>query len=356
MYVQREPPSNPPAYARFIPSSATRRDLRPAVILVASFSCIYGIIAGAAILRRRNNYDGHLPGSLETIYVVLSVLYFACSAVELFGVLAAWRAQIKLVRTYFYGSVVVGFVVTAAEVLRLVVHFTQKSSILKACQDSYSSDVSSGNVSQSDVTQYCNDSWRNAGYLDVALLVFSLFVSFFFASLAASYLHQLKNPALLRTQAPSAAYAPPYGVALEPYPSQLPPYGQSPYAPPAPHYPPPHSGSGEGVAAPGYDNPNDYKAGSDNKDDPRDGGAFGSTFHPNPFEDEVEHQNGNQTTTTTTTTTTTLLIRRPGETVEEFEQRQHEHDLERDRRAGSRGDGFGESTETVTLEGGGARI
>jgi len=45
-------------------------------------------------------------------------------------------------------------------------------------------------------------------------------------------------------------------------------------------------------------------------------------------------------------------VRREGETVEEFEERQHEHDQAQERRRG----GFGESTETVTLEGGGRRV
>ncbi|GAA5835576.1 hypothetical protein JCM5353_000898 [Sporobolomyces roseus] len=337
-YRQREPPSSsqapPPSYARFIPSRAANRDLRPAVILVASFSCIYGIIAGAAVLRRRNGYDGYLPDSLSNIYLVLAILYFFCSAIELFGVVAAWKSSIKLVRSYFYGAASVAIIVTAAEVMRLVVHYTQKSAILKACQDSYASEVTAGTATSAEVISYCQDSWRNATYLDIALLIFSLFISFFFASLAASYLHQLKNPQLLRTHAPnvapSAAYAP-YGVPLQPYPSTgAPPYPYSanPYAPPT--YP------AHGDSVPSYDNPYGFKPPTDDKDSSTSAGAS----QRNPFEEEVQHQQQ------------TILIRREGETVEEFEERQHEHDQAQERRR----DGFGESTETVTLEGGGRRV
>ncbi|GAA5836668.1 hypothetical protein JCM3766R1_006984 [Sporobolomyces carnicolor] len=339
--LEREPPSSstaPPSYTRFIPSSAVRKDLRPAVILVAAFSFIYGIIAGAAVLRRRNGYDGYLPTSLANIYLVLAILYFFCAAIEGFGVFAAYRASIKLVRSYFYGAASVALIVTAAEILRLVVHYTSKSAILKACQDSYSSDVSSGSATSADVISYCSDSWRNATYLDIALLVFSLVVSFFFASLAASYLHQLKNPSILRTHAPniapSAAYAPPYGVPLQPYPSAVPPY---PYS--ANPYP-----AGQDGQAPSYDNPYGFKPPTDDK-------HYSTSDHyehasgpaqANPFEDSVQHQ------------THTLLVRRPGETVEEFEERQHEHDQAEERRRA--GNAFGESTETVTLEGGGRRL
>lgn len=282
-------------------------------------------------MRRRNNYDGNLPSSLSTVYLVLAILYFVCSAIEAFGVAAAYKASITLVRSYFYGAASVALIVTGAEILRLVVHYTQKSAILKACQDSYASDITKGTATTAEVVSYCSDSWRNATYLDVALLVFSLLISFFFASLAASYLHQLKNPQLLRTQAPnlapSAHYAP-YGVPLQPYPSAVPPY---PYS--ANPYP-----NQEGQV-PSYDNPYGFKPPADDKDSSQ----HDNSGPPNPFEESVQHQQHQ-----------TILIRRPGESVEEFEERQHEHDQEQERRRG--GNGFGESTETVTLEGGGRRV
>ncbi|GAA5982086.1 hypothetical protein JCM5350_000639 [Sporobolomyces pararoseus] len=294
---------------------------------------VYGIIAGAAVLRRRQGYDGNLPSSLETIYLVLAILYFTCSAIEAFGVVAAYKASIKLVRSYFYGTAGVALIVTAAEVMRVVVHFSQKSAILKACQDSYASDISSGSATSSQVVSYCADSWRNATYLDIALLVFSLIISFFFASLAASYLHQLKNPALLRTHAPnlapSANYASPYGVPLQPYPSAVPPY---PYS--ANPYP---SGQDNGQV-PSYDNPYGFKPPP--TDDKDFSSHYGGQAQSNPFEESIQSQ--------------TLLVRRPGETVEEFEERQHEHDQAEERRRAAQA--FGESTETVTLEGGGRRV
>ncbi|GAA5898564.1 uncharacterized protein JCM6883_003353 [Sporobolomyces salmoneus] len=340
-HMQREAPespANPPSYSRFIPSSAVRRDLRPAVILVASFSCVYGIIAGAAVLRRAHSYDGHLPTSLSNVYLVLAILYFFCAAIEAFGAIAAYKASIKLVRSYFYGAASVALIVTAAEILRLVVHYTQKSAILKACQDSYASDIKSGNATSSQVVSYCADNWRNATYLDIALLVFSLIVSFFFASLAASYLHQLKNPALLRTHAPhlapSAAYAPPYGVPLQPYPSNS-------AVPPYPYSANPDPAGGPDGQAPSYDNPYGFKPSSDDKEYDHSHQAQSS----NPFEDSVQHQHQTQT----------LLVRRPGETVEEFEERQHEHDQAEERRRRAE-NAFGESTETITLEGGGRRL
>ncbi|GAA5938338.1 uncharacterized protein JCM15063_000706 [Sporobolomyces koalae] len=295
----------------------------------------YGIIAGAAVLRRADSYDGYLPGHLTAVYIALAALYFVCSAIEILGVVAAYRASIRLVRAYFYGAASVALIVTAAEILRLVVHYTQKTAIIKACQDSYKSDITAGNATSSEVASYCQDSWRNATYLDIALLVFSLLVSFFFASLAASYLHQLKNPQLLRTQVPaSAAPSAAYGFPLQAYPSSgsaVPPY---PYS--ANPYPGPDANQ-----APSYDNPYGFKAPTDNKDSSFE--PAHESGHANPFEDSVQHQSQ------------TILVRRPNETVEEFEERQHEHDQAEERRRRTQ-QGFGESTETVTLEGGGRQV
>lgn len=107
-------------------------------------------------------------------------------------------------------------------------HFTEKSSIIDTCKQSYANDISNGGLSSSDVASYCNDSWNNMTYVrslsrpltnrsllltlpyspslpqfDIALLIFSIFLSFFFASLAASFLYQLQNVRLAKS--PSAS-------------------------------------------------------------------------------------------------------------------------------------------------------
>jgi len=160
----------------------------------------------------------------------------------------------------------------------------------------------------SELTSYCSTVWRNASYWDVGLLLFSFFLSFFFASLVASYLHQLLNPQLLRTHTAQVAPSSQYNYPLQPYPPA--PYGQSgqPYGGGAGAHqfvPPPYNPAG---GPPTYNNESGYDMPKDEKE-----GA-------NPFADSQGQG---------------------GMTSEEREQMQHDEEMRR--RAG-------ESTDTVTLE------
>lgn len=156
----------------------------------------------------------------------------------------------------------------------------------------------------SELASYCSSVWRNASYWDVGLLLFSIFLSFFFASLVASYLHQLLNPQLLRTHTAHVAPSSQYNYPLQPYPPN--PYGQpgaqQPYGGAQQFVPPPYNPAGGPPTYnndSGYDMPKDEKEGAD------------------PFADS-----------------------QGGMTSEEREQAQHDEEMRR----------AGESTDTVTLE------
>lgn len=316
--------------------------MRNVVLVIAFFSAIWSIIVGASYLRSRNRDS--LPASLEMPYLVLAILYFVCTAIEIFGLAAAYRASVPLVRAYFWAAATSAVIVSACEVVRTVLHFTKKGEIVAACIDSYSTDVARGTYSSSDVSSFCNDSWRNSSYVDIAILVFTFFISFFFASVAASFLHQLQHPETLRTQVAQAASSQ-YAYPLRPFDSNLPP----------PMYP--HGGQ----PLPSYDNPYGVSVSEEKFSSSAQPTAAAASYAPphgppppsnassNPFADQVEHQGQGQGGGE--------LVRRPGETADEFEQRQHEHDLA-GRQGGStgvyddsegRGDAFA-STETVTLE------
>ncbi|KWU43358.1 hypothetical protein RHOSPDRAFT_19710 [Rhodotorula sp. JG-1b] len=347
--MQRQSPDAPPppyALQRFLPSTTRRTNLRNVVLVIAFFSAIWALIVGASYIRSRNRDS--LPATLELPYLVLAILYFVCTAIEIFGVAAAYRASVPLVRAYFWAAATSAVIVSACEVVRTVLHFTKRGEIVAACIDSYSTDVARGTYSSSDVSSFCNDSWHNSSYVDIAILVFTFFISIFFASVAASFLHQLQHPETLRTQVAQAASSQ-YAYPLRPFDSNLPP----------PMYP---QGGQQQQPLPSYDNPygvsvSEEKFSSSSEAPPT---AAGTGYAPppgppppppgvasNPFADQVEHQGQGREE----------LVRRPGETAEEFEQRQHEHDLagRRDGSAGvyddseGRDDAFA-STETVTLE------
>lgn len=64
----------------------------------------------------------------------MAILYFVCAAIEIFGCFAAYRQSIAHVKLYFYGSASVAVIATAAELSRLVLHFTDKAAIQAACR------------------------------------------------------------------------------------------------------------------------------------------------------------------------------------------------------------------------------
>lgn len=90
--------------------------------------------------------------------------------------------------------------------------------------------------------------WRSRSYWDVGLLIFSLVLSLFFASLVASYLQQLLNPALLRQRTAQVAPSSQYNYPLQVYPPN--PYGQPQQQPYDQGFvPPPYNPAG---GPPGY--------------------------------------------------------------------------------------------------------
>lgn len=121
---------------------------------------------------------------------------------------------------------------------------------------------------------------------------------------------------------------------------------------PLPSYDNPYgvSVSDEKLSTPGVvTNNNNNNNGGGNSYAPPPGPPPSASRAANPFADQVEHQ-------------PSALVRRPGESADEFEQRQHEHDLAAEAaRSGQSGggpmynssdadrDAFA-STETVTLE------
>ncbi|KAM0788292.1 hypothetical protein ACM66B_001437 [Microbotryomycetes sp. NB124-2] len=310
----------PPAYVRFIPRRVTASNsLRPAVLLIAFFSAVYALFAAAAVIRRRNETD--TSSKMDTVYLVMAILYFAVAASEVFGIGAAYKQSIRLVRYYFYAQCVSAVVVTAAEILRVVVHFTDKSAIQAACAAGEKQDQagSTNPSSDADIADYCSWVWRRASYWDIGLLLLSMLFAFLFASLAASYLHQLMNPHLLRTQqpffgqptqAPSGQYQYPLNdVAV--YPPN--PYRQDPPV------------GGWGYAAPPYarDNLPEYSNDHDYSVAPEKVNSNSNAVPQarDPFSDQG------------------------GMTSQEYEQTQHDEEMRRQRMALNN-----ESTDTVTLE------
>ncbi|KAM0752807.1 hypothetical protein T439DRAFT_323423 [Meredithblackwellia eburnea MCA 4105] len=223
-----------------------RQSLRPTVLLTCFFGAIWALAAGVSYIKDRN--DNNASTVLKSIYLALAVLWFVAAAIEIYGFGAAWSQRITLVRSYFFTAVFGSLIVTGAELVRLVIHFTQKGAIIRACVGDQMDDNTAGDtITETQAQSLCSSSWSNATWWDIALLIITGLVSFFFASLAASYLHQLQNPSTLRQQTATLAPSSAYSYPLAPYsgPAFEPPQ----YAPP-PGFPPSYGVGGGGYGAP----------------------------------------------------------------------------------------------------------
>lgn len=90
---------------------------------------------------------------------------------------------------------------------------------------------------------YCQAQWQNGIYYRLAYFFATTILSLLFASLVASYLHQLLNPGLLRTHVAQTAPSNAYNYPLAPYPT-------NPY-PPAEHVAPAYDTAPPYMAPPG---------------------------------------------------------------------------------------------------------
>jgi len=263
------------------------------MLIITVFSSIWGLAIGAQFVKQHN--DNNNPTKLKIIYIILAIMYFVCAAFEIFGFVAVYLQRLRLVMLYFLLSVGAAIIVTASEILRLVVHFADKSEIIAACtQDQLDQNTVGDTIDSVQANSICSSSWSRSTLWDIVFLIASACLAFLFASIAASFVHQLKNPATMRTQtahlAPSAQYAYPLapypgGLGAQPYPGGSQPYPAPAYAPP-PGPPPP----------PTYDNFGDdgYTPYGGDKKEREEEGPFADPWTP------AERREGEESTETVT--------------------------------------------------------
>ncbi|KIM25027.1 hypothetical protein M408DRAFT_331491 [Serendipita vermifera MAFF 305830] len=228
------------------------------------------------------------------------------AVIEGYGVFAAVKARIGLVRIYAYLSLVAAILVSGIEIAHLVLHFTLKQPLIDNCVNEVRGQnrtIDSGfgfdstritrPITDSEAQDFCNSEWNKGTFRDIAWLLVAAILGFLFATVTFAYLRQLLDPSLQRTQAPSAAYqmnATRYPQAhnvnipgYNPYQTQS--YGD--YMPPYENTKPPGYTSGPGYTGYGQD---DEKAGYTGPNAARNSGDAESSNGHNPFRDPTHNQ------------------------------------------------------------------
>lgn len=238
-------PPPPPAYATI--NRVTRgKSLRGVVLVCTIGGFIWSLVVGVAYLRAMS-HDG-LTTRLKMVYLIQGVLFLVLAGLETIGMYTVYTQKIKAGRLYVWAVILGGCLVTAAETIRMALHFVFKTDLKAACQTRYAGDTADF-ASNADVQDWCDSDWQNGIWRDAAWLIFGLICSVFMYILSRAYYHQLLDPNFGRT---TGAASNRFRLQQMGPPAAAVPYGQDP------PFVPPYSNGGMPDSAAGYAEPPGY--------------------------------------------------------------------------------------------------
>ncbi|KAF5325475.1 hypothetical protein D9619_010065 [Psilocybe cf. subviscida] len=248
----RPPPPQgaPPSYA-FV-TRVYRKNLRPIVITFAFLAGLWALFSGIGFFRNANIYGRNDQTKLQLFNIIIGALYMVVLGIELFGLYASTTQKAPMVRIFAWLSLLVVLVIAAVGLIRSVIHFTLKSSILDTCTSANTGDtvfftsfwgpISGGTLSQQDARDWCNRAYDRDSWSEILGLLTTTGIAAFFASVNFAFFRQvldptspanmLREPGAQRNGAFPTHYNPPYGggggYGAPPNPNYFPSY-----APPA---------------------------------------------------------------------------------------------------------------------------
>lgn len=164
-------------------------------------------------------------------------------AIELFGIAAVLKQIPAAVRTYCYMTLAATLTVMTAEMIRVVIHFKFKSTIIDNCINVVTSTGGECDgpfcqdepLSPKDGTNWCNSRWSRNSFSDIAWFLAASIFACLFTSFAWGYLHQIQAVGTRVVAGPGVGGTEGRGVGLSHIPLQT--YNAPRYEPPS--YPPP---------------------------------------------------------------------------------------------------------------------
>ncbi|PFH47603.1 hypothetical protein AMATHDRAFT_151712, partial [Amanita thiersii Skay4041] len=246
----------PPSYAfvtRFYRSS-----LRPSTTLIVfKYQYLHHLRKIGYLRNYRVDRIQNVP-QLAVLCLAQGIMYMVVFAIELYGIFAAAKNNLRLVRLYAFGSIISVLVVMAGNLWDVVIHFQLKDEIIKLCSQLLDGDevvyfglfgpTTRHIVSPDEAAQYCRNAWTHDSWSDIVYFVIISFISILFSVIAFSFLHQLRDPtsaanigrapsSQAQTNGYSSYYNPPYSMPYNgPYEGQPRGYqyqtGYAQYAPP----------------------------------------------------------------------------------------------------------------------------
>ncbi|THH04075.1 hypothetical protein EW145_g5792 [Phellinidium pouzarii] len=242
-FTRPPPPQGaPPAYAMV--TKVYRRSLRPIVVGIGLLAAIWALIWGIASFRDIS-IDKEHAAKLEVFDIVLGSLYMATFAIELFGLAAAVLQKLAMIRIYAFASLGVAVIITATELIRVIIHFAFKSTLINECIALSTNQTVETRVgiwgtktttlNGEDASTFCNSAWSHDSFSEIAWFIVAGIASLLFASITFSYYRQMLDPTSVvnATRAPVGQmpehYNPPYANGAFGYDVGV---GAGGYAPP----------------------------------------------------------------------------------------------------------------------------
>jgi len=211
MNFNRPPPPSgapPPGYTYI--RRVYKSSLRPVVIASGSIAALWALLWGIGAFQDISVDKDHAP-RLQTFDIVLGSLYIGTCVLELFGVIAAFLRSLPLVRTYSFLSVGIALIVSAAEILLIVIHFAFKSTLINECTALATNQTITTRLGlwfppvhttldADEASQLCNNAWSHDSFSGIAWFIVSAILSLLFAAVAFGYYRELLDP--MATRAP----------------------------------------------------------------------------------------------------------------------------------------------------------
>jgi hypothetical protein len=277
----RPPPPQgaPPSYA-FV-TRVYRKNLRPIVITFAFLAGIWALFSGIGFFRNAGVYSRNDQTKLQLFNIIIGALYMVVLAIELFGLYASATQKAPMVRVYAWLSLLVVLVIAAVGLIRSIIHFTFKSSILDTCTSANTGDtvfftsfwgpINGGTLSTADAAAWCKRAYDHDSWSEIIGFLITTVIAAFFASVNFAFFRQvldptspanmLREPGAQRNGAFPTHYNPPYGGPPNPnyFPSYAPPAGPPPGRQNTDAFVPPYAaGANAEGKPPGYVRGDDY--------------------------------------------------------------------------------------------------
>ncbi|KAF8308932.1 hypothetical protein DL93DRAFT_2170699 [Clavulina sp. PMI_390] len=184
MATRAPPDAPPPSYA--VISRVYRHSLRPVVLSTAVVSAAYAALWGGSAFHDIH-YDNSVVNSIGTFDLIIGIIYMAERA--------------ALVRTYSLLGLLSILLVGAAEMIRIVIHFKYKSTIINNCISIATSSTNScpdnseycfdPPLNSGDANNWCNSHFNKGSFSDIVWFLIAIAVACVFNFVAWGYLHQL---------------------------------------------------------------------------------------------------------------------------------------------------------------------